>query len=165
MTLLSEAMRGLSYCGNATRSSPSVIWQTMAFSMGGPMVFDPGCMMRSRIETVLKPGTMDGVSPSYARTTTPGHGVVSFVARGLRSFTTAAEAAANPSATADLRFTFWVLPRSRCQNAPILKESPAGSLGPLLLAGGTWGTTYRRQALFMCEGSPASPRSPDRAPS
>jgi hypothetical protein len=64
------------------------------------MVFDPGCMMRSRIETVLKPGTMDGVSPSYARTTTPGHGVVSFVARGLRSFTTAAEAAANPRATA-----------------------------------------------------------------
>jgi hypothetical protein len=85
----------------ARREAPlSVIWQTMAFSMGGPMVFDPGCMMRSRIETVLKPGTMDGVSPSDGRTTTPGHGVVSFVARGLRSFTTAAEAAANPRATA-----------------------------------------------------------------
>jgi hypothetical protein len=27
------------------------------------------------------------------------------------------------------------------------------------------GTTYRRRALFVCEGSPASPRSPDRAPS
>jgi hypothetical protein len=38
----------------STRSSPSVTWQTMAFSMGGPMVFDPGCMMTSRIETVLR---------------------------------------------------------------------------------------------------------------
>jgi hypothetical protein len=26
------------------------------------------------------------------------------------------------------------------------------------------GTTYRRQALFMCEGSPASPRSPTGHP-
>jgi hypothetical protein len=25
--------------------SPSVIWQTMAFGIGGPAVFDPGCMM------------------------------------------------------------------------------------------------------------------------
>ena len=56
---------------------PSVIWQTMAFIIGGPMVFDPGCIMISRIETILKPGMMDGVSPSYSRTTTPGHGVVS----------------------------------------------------------------------------------------
>src|SRR5262249_27234542 len=32
----------------STRSSPSVIWQTMAFIMGGAMVFDPGCMMTSR---------------------------------------------------------------------------------------------------------------------
>src|SRR5207253_5581551 len=46
------------------RSSPSAIWQTMAFSIGGPIVFDPGCIMRSRIETVLKPGLMDGVSLS-----------------------------------------------------------------------------------------------------
>src|SRR6266566_9948428 len=61
----------------STRSSPSVIWQTMGFIIGGPIVFDAGCMMTSRIETVLKPGMMDGVSPSYARTTTPGHGVVS----------------------------------------------------------------------------------------
>lgn len=44
---------------------------------GGPMVFDPGCIMMSRIETVLKPGIRDGVSPSYSRTTTPGQGVVS----------------------------------------------------------------------------------------
>jgi hypothetical protein len=43
---------------------PSVIWQTMAFIIGGPAVFDPGCMMTSSIETVLKPGMRDGVSPS-----------------------------------------------------------------------------------------------------
>jgi hypothetical protein len=32
---------------------------------------------------------------------------------------------------------------------------------------GRWnlGTTYRRHALFVCEGSPASPPIPDRAPS
>jgi hypothetical protein len=48
----------------AIRSSPSVIWQTMAFIIGGPAVFDPGCMMTSSIETVLKPGMRDGVSPS-----------------------------------------------------------------------------------------------------
>jgi hypothetical protein len=35
---------------------PSVIWQTMAFIIGGPMVFDPGCMMMSRSWTFLKPG-------------------------------------------------------------------------------------------------------------
>src|SRR6516164_5642618 len=69
------AVKVFSSC--SSRSSPSVIWQTIAFSIGGPMVFDPGCIMTSRIETVLKPGIMDGVSPSYARTTTPGHGVVS----------------------------------------------------------------------------------------
>jgi hypothetical protein len=46
------------------RSSPSGIWQIMAFIIGGPIVFDPGCMMTSRIETVLKPGMSDGVSPS-----------------------------------------------------------------------------------------------------
>jgi hypothetical protein len=28
------------------------------------LAFDPGCMMTSRIETVLKPGMRDGVSPS-----------------------------------------------------------------------------------------------------
>jgi hypothetical protein len=43
---------------------PSGIWQIMAFIIGGPIVFDPGCMMTSRIETVLKPGMRDGVSPS-----------------------------------------------------------------------------------------------------
>src|SRR6266446_5402050 len=68
------------------RSSPSVIWQTMAFIIGGAAVFDPGCMMTSRIDTVLKPGMMDGVSPSYSRTT-------------------ATEAAASPIANADLRST------------------------------------------------------------
>jgi len=31
--------------------------------IGGPAVFDPGCMMMSRIETVLNPGIMDGLSP------------------------------------------------------------------------------------------------------
>jgi len=31
-----------------------VIWQIIAFFIGGFMVFDPGCMMTSRIETVLK---------------------------------------------------------------------------------------------------------------
>ena len=46
------------------RSSPSGIWQIMAFIIGGPAVFDPGCIMTSRIETVLKPGMRDGVSPS-----------------------------------------------------------------------------------------------------
>ena len=30
----------------------------------GASVFDPGCIMTSRIETVLKPGMMDAVSPS-----------------------------------------------------------------------------------------------------
>jgi hypothetical protein len=35
------------------------------------MAFDAGCMMTSRIETVLKRGMMDGVSPSYAPTTRP----------------------------------------------------------------------------------------------
>src|SRR6266566_2835789 len=38
------------------RSSPSGIWQIMAFIIGGPAVFDPGCIMTSRIETVLNPG-------------------------------------------------------------------------------------------------------------
>jgi hypothetical protein len=32
----------------------------MAFGIGGPAVFDPGCMMMSRMETVLKPGIRDG---------------------------------------------------------------------------------------------------------
>ncbi len=41
---------------------PSVIWQTMAFIIGGPAVFDPGCMMMSRSWTFLKPGMMAGVS-------------------------------------------------------------------------------------------------------
>ena len=43
---------------------PSGIWQITAFIIGGAAVFDPGCIMTSRIETVLKPGMMDGVSPS-----------------------------------------------------------------------------------------------------
>src|SRR6266436_1166554 len=89
------------------RSSPSGIWQIMAFIIGGPAVFDPGCMMTSRIETVLKPGMMDGVSPSYSRTTTPGHGVVSLkpVVCAAVGLTTATEAAASPIANADLRST------------------------------------------------------------
>ncbi len=32
-------------------------------NIGGLAVFDPGCMMMSRIETVLKPGIRDGLSP------------------------------------------------------------------------------------------------------
>src|SRR5258708_6181996 len=73
----------------------------------GAAVFDPGCMITSRIETVLKPGMRDGVSPSYARTTTPGHGVVSLkpVVCAAVGFTTATEAAASPIANADLRST------------------------------------------------------------
>ena len=35
----------------------------LAFIIGGASVFDPGCIMTSRIETVLKPGMMDAVSP------------------------------------------------------------------------------------------------------
>src|SRR3989442_12270453 len=46
-----------------SRSSPSVIWQTMASFIGLPALFDPGCMMMSRIETLLKPGMMAGPSP------------------------------------------------------------------------------------------------------
>jgi hypothetical protein len=82
----------------------------LAFIIGGAAVFDPGCMMTSRIETVLKPGMRHGVSPSYARTTTPGHGVVSLkpVVCAAVGFTTATEAAANHRATADLRFTFCI---------------------------------------------------------
>ena len=49
------------------RSSPSAMWQTMAFSIGGLMVFDPGCMMTSRSWTFLKPGMMAGVSLARRR--------------------------------------------------------------------------------------------------
>src|SRR5437016_1689406 len=84
----------------------------MASFMGGPIVFDPGGMMMSRIETVLKPGMMDGLSP-YARCTTPGYSVVSvptFGSTGCEAtgFTIAADAAANPIANADLRLTFLI---------------------------------------------------------
>src|SRR5712691_4430068 len=104
------AVKVFSSC--TTRNSPSVIWQTMACIMGGPILFDPGCTMMSRIETVLKPGMRDGLSP-YARCTTPGHNVVSlptFVSTGCEAagFTTAAEATANPMANADLRLTFLI---------------------------------------------------------
>jgi hypothetical protein len=51
-----------------------------------------------------------------------------------------------------------------------LVPRPSGNLGTL--EPGHWlrklepGTTYRREPLFLCEGSPASPpRLPDRAPS
>src|SRR3989442_15106029 len=43
-----------------SRSSPSVMWQTMAFFIGLLAVFDPGCMMMSRMETVLKFGMIAG---------------------------------------------------------------------------------------------------------
>src|SRR5256884_9517653 len=104
------AVKVLSSC--TTRNSPSVIWQTMASFMGGPIVFDPGCMMMSRIETVVKPGMMDGLSP-YARCTTPGYSVVSvpaLVSAGCAAAgcTTAAEAGANPMANIDLRSTFLI---------------------------------------------------------
>src|SRR5882672_1484584 len=59
------------------RSSPSSIWQIMSFGIGIVPVFDPGCMMTSRIETVLKPGMTDGFCAAYARCTTPGYGDVS----------------------------------------------------------------------------------------
>src|SRR6266571_6580317 len=45
------------------RISPSRIWQTIGFGIGGPAVFDPGCMMMSRMETVLKPDIIAGLSP------------------------------------------------------------------------------------------------------
>jgi hypothetical protein len=41
----------------------SRIWHTIGLGIGGPAVFDPGCMMMSRIETVLNPGIRDGLSP------------------------------------------------------------------------------------------------------
>jgi hypothetical protein len=31
------------------------MWHTIGLGIGGPAVFDPGCMMMSRIETVLNP--------------------------------------------------------------------------------------------------------------
>src|SRR5262249_33830928 len=94
----------------STRSSPSVIWQIMAFIIGGAMVFDPGCMMMSRIETVLKPEISDGASPSYDRTTTPGQGVSSEDGLPLRLpwRSPPAQTTGHPRATADLRSIFFI---------------------------------------------------------
>ena len=76
------------------------------------MVLEPGCMMMSRIKTVLKPGIMAGLSP-YVRTTTPGQGDVSLPASAsgvcaAAGFAIAAEAAANPITNADLRSIFFI---------------------------------------------------------
>src|SRR6516162_10491939 len=89
------------------RISPSRMWHTIGLGIGGPAVFDPGCMMMSRIETVLNPGINDGLSP-YLRITTPGQGLVSFPVRAsvvcaAASRTNPAEAAAKPIFNADLR--------------------------------------------------------------
>jgi hypothetical protein len=40
------------------------MWQTIGFIIGGAAIFDPGCMMTSRIDTVPKPGTRAGVRAS-----------------------------------------------------------------------------------------------------
>jgi hypothetical protein len=37
---------------------------TMGFIIGGPAVFDPGCIMTSRIKTVLNPGMSEEVAES-----------------------------------------------------------------------------------------------------
>src|SRR6516164_2865442 len=94
------------------RISPSRMWHTIALGIGGPAVFDPGCMMMSRIETVLNPGIKDGLSP-YLRITTPGQGLVSVPVRAsavcaAASRTNPAEAAAKPIFNADLRSSLFI---------------------------------------------------------
>jgi len=45
---------------------PHLAFENMTYhrvGIGGPIVFDPGCMMMSRSETVLNPGIIDGLSP------------------------------------------------------------------------------------------------------
>src|SRR5205807_3352953 len=47
------------------RSSPSRIWQTMAFIIGSPtgLPLDPGCTLMSRLDTALHLGISDGLPP------------------------------------------------------------------------------------------------------
>src|SRR6516162_7023090 len=97
------------------------MWHTIGLGIGGPAVFDPGCMMMSRIETVLNPGIRDGLSP-YLRITTPGQGLVSVPVRAsvvcaAASRIAAAEAAAKPNFNADRRSILFidVLPDGRCR--------------------------------------------------
>lgn len=46
------------------RSSPRDVADHAIHHRRTPWIFDPGCMMMSRIETILKPRMRDGVSPS-----------------------------------------------------------------------------------------------------
>src|SRR6516165_9943628 len=84
------------------RSSPSRIWQIIGFAVGGASVLDPGCMMTSRIDTVLKPGIVEGFSPYLTHS---GHGLVSVLVCEAAGFTMMVEAAANPIANAERRST------------------------------------------------------------
>src|SRR6516162_10231824 len=88
------------------------MWHTIGLGIGGPAAFDPGCMMMSRIETVLNPGINAGLSP-YLRITTPGKGLVSVPVRAsvvcaAASRTSPAEAAASPIFNADLRLILFI---------------------------------------------------------
>src|SRR5215467_9474269 len=94
------------------------MWHTIGLGIGGPAVFDPGCMMISRIETVLDPGINDGLSP-YLRITTPGQGLVSVPVRAsvvcaATSRANPAEAAAKPIFNADLRSILSIRCPPRC---------------------------------------------------